>query len=142
MLQREGDMMAKQDDYVRYTIRVPANLYAQIQAAAGEKSVNAEIVERLAESIARDRWLNDLSANGPEQDEEDAAVRRRYDISPNPSGQFVAPEGVSEEQLSRFIADELKKANLVAIERIAAGLRKVGGNYIPFDPEGDDTTKE
>lgn len=44
--------MAKQDDYVRYTIRVPANLYAQIQAAAGEKSVNAEIAARLEGSFA------------------------------------------------------------------------------------------
>jgi hypothetical protein len=41
--------MAKQDDYVRYTIRVPATLYARVQEAAGEKSVNAEIIERLEE---------------------------------------------------------------------------------------------
>lgn len=39
--------MAKQDDYVRYTIRVPVDLYLQIQAAAGDKSVNAEIISRL-----------------------------------------------------------------------------------------------
>ncbi|WP_404404921.1 hypothetical protein [Pelagibacterium halotolerans] len=43
--------MAKQDDYVRYTIRVPAGLYARLQDAAGEKSVNAEIVERLDRSF-------------------------------------------------------------------------------------------
>lgn len=39
--------MAKQADYVRYTIRVPADLYASVQEAAGEKSVNAEILTRL-----------------------------------------------------------------------------------------------
>lgn len=44
--------MAKQQDYVRYTIRLPAELYGRIQAAAGEKSVNAEIAERLARSFA------------------------------------------------------------------------------------------
>lgn len=43
--------MAKQDDYVRYTIRVPARLYAQIEDAAGEKSVNAEINARLQGSF-------------------------------------------------------------------------------------------
>lgn len=43
--------MAKQDDYVRYTIRVPAGLYAAVQEAAGEKSVNAEIVDRLQKSF-------------------------------------------------------------------------------------------
>ena len=40
--------MAKQDDYVRYTIRVPSDLYARLQEAAGEKSVNAEIITRKA----------------------------------------------------------------------------------------------
>jgi len=39
--------MAKQAEYVRYTIRVPADLYERIKVAAGEKSVNAEIVEAL-----------------------------------------------------------------------------------------------
>lgn len=132
--------MAREDPQLK--LRVTDEMRARLiyAARASKRSVNAEIVQRLEESFARERWLNDLATDG--QDEEAAAVRRRYDISPNPSGQFVAPEGVSEEQLSRFIADELKKANLVAIERIAAGLRKVGGNYIPFDPEGDDTTKE
>lgn len=39
--------MAKQDDFVRYTIRVPADLYARIQEAAAVKSINAVIVEAL-----------------------------------------------------------------------------------------------
>lgn len=43
--------MAKQDDYVRYTVRIPQPLYEQVQEAAGEKSVNAEIVERLMRSF-------------------------------------------------------------------------------------------
>lgn len=44
--------MAKQDDFVRYTIRVPAALYARLQESAGVKSVNAEIVARLEASFA------------------------------------------------------------------------------------------
>ena len=46
--------MAKQDDYVRYTIRVPSVLYGKLQEAAGEKSVNAEIVTRLESSFNPD----------------------------------------------------------------------------------------
>jgi len=56
--------MAKQDDYVRYTIRVPADLYEQIREAAGDKSVNAEIIDRLQRSFL-DHWrFLDLSEAG------------------------------------------------------------------------------
>lgn len=61
--------MAKQDDYVRYTIRVPSDLYRRLQEAAGEKSVNAEIVQRL--------WL---SLRSPEEEaliKNDVAHMRR-----------------------------------------------------------------
>jgi hypothetical protein len=43
--------MARQDDYVRYTIRVPAELYERVKEAAGDRSVNAEIIERLDKSF-------------------------------------------------------------------------------------------
>lgn len=45
------DHMAKQDDYARYTIRVPADLYSRIGTAAGPKSINAEIIARLEASF-------------------------------------------------------------------------------------------
>lgn len=54
--------MAKQDDYVRYTIRVPSDLYGKLQEAAGEKSINAEINERLWLTFRR-QYL-DLSDEG------------------------------------------------------------------------------
>ncbi|TPW26041.1 Arc family DNA-binding protein [Pararhizobium mangrovi] len=46
-------LMAKQDDYVRYTIRVPADLYERVSKAAegSSRSVNAEINERLESSF-------------------------------------------------------------------------------------------
>ncbi|WP_312795588.1 hypothetical protein [Tianweitania sp.] len=53
--------MAKQDDYVRYTIRVPSDLYARVQEAAGEKSLNAEIVERLESSFEEIEGYKELS---------------------------------------------------------------------------------
>jgi hypothetical protein len=47
------EKMAKQDDYVRYTIRVPKEPYAAIEKAAMEagRSMNAEIVQRLSDSL-------------------------------------------------------------------------------------------
>ncbi|MEH6505019.1 MAG: hypothetical protein V7786_02000 [Sulfitobacter litoralis] len=41
--------MAGHDGYTRYTTRIPDALYERIKAAAGEKSVNAEIVATLEE---------------------------------------------------------------------------------------------
>ncbi len=41
--------MAKQDDYTRYTIRLPTPLYERVKAAAGEASVNSLIVQVLEE---------------------------------------------------------------------------------------------
>jgi hypothetical protein len=49
--------MAKQDDYARYTIRVPADLYQRLQEAAGEASINAEIIRRLELSFQLDQQL-------------------------------------------------------------------------------------
>lgn len=56
--------MAKQDDYIRYTIRVPQETYNLVTSAAEEsgRSINGEIVARLTESFER-RTL-DLSDEG------------------------------------------------------------------------------
>ena len=44
---REKGCMARDDGYTRYTVRIPTPLYKRVKEAAGEKSVNAEIVEAL-----------------------------------------------------------------------------------------------
>lgn len=63
--------MAKQDDYVRYTIRVPREIYADIEdhANAASRSVNAEIIQRLGDSIANrpGEGLVELKVNVPEK---------------------------------------------------------------------------
>lgn len=41
--------MARQDSYSRYTIRVPTDLYERVKIAAGDKSINAQIIEILEE---------------------------------------------------------------------------------------------
>ncbi|QCM09096.1 Arc family DNA-binding protein [Agrobacterium tumefaciens] len=48
--------MAKQTDFVRYTIRVPREIYAAIERHAEEnqRSVNAEVIQRLADSVQED----------------------------------------------------------------------------------------
>lgn len=45
--------MAKQDDWVRLTVRMPPELYEQLQAivASGPRSMNAEIVSRLQQTL-------------------------------------------------------------------------------------------
>lgn len=42
--------MAGHDGYTRYTVRIPTPLYERVKDAAGEKSVNAEIVAALEEA--------------------------------------------------------------------------------------------
>lgn len=68
--------MAKQDDYTRYTIRIPTPLYEQIKAAAGEKSVNAEIIERLQNSATLD---GDLVVNAATFDRLVTMLAQRLD---------------------------------------------------------------
>lgn len=47
--------MAKQDEWSRITLRLPKELHEQLVDSAGAKSLNAEIVERLAASYSR-KW--------------------------------------------------------------------------------------
>ncbi|MGX5708273.1 Arc family DNA-binding protein [Brucella lupini] len=60
--------MAKQDDYMRYTIRVPSGVYQHIQDAAESagRSVNAEIIERLENSIQKDESLVEVTEKAVE----------------------------------------------------------------------------
>lgn len=44
--------MAKQDDYVRITLRLPPDLHEALLKHAASKSLNAEIVERLSKSMS------------------------------------------------------------------------------------------
>lgn len=39
--------MTRDDGYTRYTLRIPTPLYERVKAAAGEASVNAEILATL-----------------------------------------------------------------------------------------------
>lgn len=45
--------MAKQDDYIRITLRLPQDLHARLSELAGAKSLNAEIVDRLTDSLTK-----------------------------------------------------------------------------------------
>lgn len=55
--------MAKQDDWVRLTVRMPPDLYEQLQDAVahGARSMNAEIVDRLYGSFEGPRLTDHLS---------------------------------------------------------------------------------
>lgn len=56
--------MAKQDDYARYTIRIPTGLYERVKAAAGDKSFNAEIIATLEEKYPAPRYSPDTEELG------------------------------------------------------------------------------
>ncbi|MEO1027522.1 MAG: hypothetical protein AAFX02_00555 [Pseudomonadota bacterium] len=47
--------MTERDEYTRYTIRIPTELYDRLQDASGHKSLNAEITLRLEASFADDK---------------------------------------------------------------------------------------
>jgi hypothetical protein len=46
--------MAKQDDWVRITLRLPPELHEMLVGQAGAGSLNAEIVERLIKSVEQE----------------------------------------------------------------------------------------
>ena len=50
--------MAGHDGYTRYTLRIPDALYERVKSAAGEKSVNAEIVELLDRNYPEPRAVS------------------------------------------------------------------------------------
>ena len=77
--------MAKQDDYTRYTVRIPTPLYERVKTIAGDKSVNAEIIEILSAAFPKPDptieemfgYLDDMSAalhGKPDQDDIEEAL--------------------------------------------------------------------
>ncbi|HEV2518015.1 MAG TPA: hypothetical protein VGV07_22380 [Devosia sp.] len=73
--------MAKQDEYTRYTIRVPSKLYERLQSAAGDASVNAEIIRRLELSFQLDRELPIASMALDEMEAGIAQQREMFDLT-------------------------------------------------------------
>jgi predicted HicB family RNase H-like nuclease len=56
--------MSRQSDYVKTSLRVPRDLHKKLLAAASdsERSLNAELIERLVASFVRDSVEERLSA--------------------------------------------------------------------------------
>jgi hypothetical protein len=72
--------MAKQDDYTRYTIRVPSDLYGRLQRAAGDASVNAEIIRRLDESFDQENRHSELMVLIAKGDALSNVYRKQVDL--------------------------------------------------------------
>lgn len=53
--------MAKQDDWIKFTLRIPPELHARLVSVSGAASLNAEIIARLAAS-GEQRTLRDWFA--------------------------------------------------------------------------------
>jgi predicted HicB family RNase H-like nuclease len=58
------DEMSRQSDYVKTALRLPRDLHRKLLAVAAEneRSLNAELLERLAASFVRDSVEERLSA--------------------------------------------------------------------------------
>jgi predicted HicB family RNase H-like nuclease len=58
------DEMSRQDDYVKTALRLPRDLHRKLHAAAieRERSLNSELIERLAASFVRDSVEERLTA--------------------------------------------------------------------------------
>lgn len=91
--------MAKQDDYVRYTIRVPREIYADIEQRANteQRSVNAEIIQRLSDSI------DDRPADG--------FVPLKVNIEESVYNTLVADTFIYDFTLSEYVNDIFKREN-------------------------------
>lgn len=50
--------MAKQDDYIRISLRMPPDLHQKLTERAGPLSLNAFIVTRLTEALKADEFLD------------------------------------------------------------------------------------
>lgn len=84
--------MAGHDGYTRYTVRIPTPLYERVKDAAGEKSVNAEIVATLEEKYPAATDLQSYTKEliefaeavaemppGPERDALSEALNKAFD---------------------------------------------------------------
>jgi len=97
--------MAKQDDYARYTIRIPQEVYSALEqaATAANRSVNAEIVERLTYAVEHPRshyelLLTKLHSLATQSEEDERALedaQRRIDALAEAAAKlkFVADQG-------------------------------------------------
>ncbi|TDX77743.1 Arc-like DNA binding dprotein [Neorhizobium sp. R1-B] len=97
--------MAKQDDYARYTIRIPKDVYSALEeaASAANRSVNAEIVERLSYAVEHPRShyelllakLHSLASQSEDDERTLEDAQRRIDAMAKAGEKlsFVAEQG-------------------------------------------------
>lgn len=76
--------MAKQDDFIRVTVRIPPALHEKLRGVALSKSINAEIIDRLEAS-----FVSDVQLTSGQQNEMDrilqairAALEKTFDKDP------------------------------------------------------------
>ncbi len=111
--------MAKQDDYVRITLRLPPDLHEALVRKAGANSLNAEIVSLLSapEKTLRDEFamaaLTGMLSNGFQPNEAMISVLSSYDYD----DQEKYKEDIAQNNytaLSYRIADAMLSARGVA----------------------------
>lgn len=102
--------MAKQDDYTRYTIRLPTPLYERVKEAAGEASVNSLVVDVLAEKfpapLKLDLPLRDLVIHLLERTTERAPLRIKKYVKSIREQIEEEPDDIADE-LAKHVASQL-----------------------------------
>lgn len=104
--------MAKQDDWIRITLRLPSDLHSKLSDAAENSSMNAEIVERLTDSFHR-RLSKNSAALLLDEIRELVLGHQIHDLLDDHIGQalmnFTVENGITDTAaLHRLLAQALK----------------------------------
>lgn len=132
--------MAKQDDYTRYTIRIPTPLYERVKAAAGDASVNSVIITALEEKYPAPDIYTEIVAAAiealkemPDDDEAVSRLRKSLETLPVEHGWPYAMH------LVRTLTGKVPPSS--DREATAAELERLRKEYGPASlyPRSDDT---
>lgn len=106
-----------------FGLRMQPDLKARVELSAREnnRSLNAEIVYRLEESLARDVWLNGLSQLEPTDTTEK--------LTSSLAIQFTPPDGVAERDFAIWLQDILQQSNEIVLKAIINEVKNNGGDF-------------
>lgn len=106
--------MAKQDDWIRITLRLPGDLHERLVEAAASSSMNAEIVERLSDSFVR-RISKNAAASLIEQIRNIVLGSNIHDLLDDDVGQalmdYTVKNGLTDEAAIMKLLRQALKAN-------------------------------
>lgn len=116
----------------QFVVRFPEGMRDHLKRMAERygRSMNAEILYRLEESLARDQWMDEQTRDDrePERDANSGDETGR-------AGVLIVPEHMSVDDFAEIMKTALEKSVQRAVQETTEKLRKAGGRIKPFDPE-------